>query len=288
MVLPKLIDLHMHSTVSDGSDSPAELLCNVKNAGLEFFSLTDHDAVKGCSEIKDLLKPEDPLFIPGVEFSCKDEEGKYHILGYGYDPGSEGILDVVSLGHSYRIKKVRARLEYLEKEFGFTFPQEDLDELFALDNPGKPHIGNMMVRRGYADSRQDAIKLYINRLHFETQYVRPEEAIEGILKAKGIPVLAHPFYGNGDQLILGDEMEGRLKRLLDMGLKGVEAFYSGFTVKLINQMLALAQKYDLYVTAGSDYHGSNKLIELGDTGCPDASEGPAGLRSFMEAVLENE
>ena len=97
-------------------------------------------------------------------------------------------------------------------------------------------------------------------------------------------MLAHPVYGSGDQLILGEEMEQRLRRLIGFGLQGVEAYYSGFTKKLRAMMLEMAQRYDLYVTAGSDYHGTNKLIPLGDTGLEDASQGVEGLQRFLREV----
>ena len=94
------IDLHMHTTVSDGTDSPEGILDKVRSAGLALFSVTDHDAVKGCRIIQALLTPDDPAFLTGVEFSCKDEEGKYHILGYGFDPEAEPICRVVEKGHN--------------------------------------------------------------------------------------------------------------------------------------------------------------------------------------------
>ncbi len=278
------IDLHMHTTVSDGSDSPEEIISYVKEAGIDLFSVTDHDAVKGCKIIKDILNDDDPVFINGAEFSCKDEKGKYHILGYNYDPDAESITKLVDLGHGYRINKVKKRLEYIKDEFGFTFPQEELKKLFSLDNPGKPHIGNLMVKYGYAETKEKAIKDFIDRIRFKSEYVRPEEAIEGILKAGGIPILAHPSYGSGDQIIVGEEMDERLRYLMEFGLKGVEAYYSGFSGKLTKQMLDFAEKYDLYVTAGSDYHGRNKLVVLGDNGLDKASDGPVGLKRFLEAV----
>ena len=286
MDLPKIIDLHMHTTVSDGTDTPAEILVRVKEAGIELFSVTDHDAVKGCLQIQAVLGPGDPQFITGAEFSCKDEEGKYHILGYGYDPMSAAMQKLIALGHGYRMNKLAARLAFLEKEFAVKLPKEAIDELYAMDNPGKPHIGNLMVRYGFAETKDAAIRDFLNKLHAPTQYVRPEEAIEGILGSGGIPVLAHPFYGSGDQLILGQEMEDRLKKLMGFGLQGVEAFYSGFTKRLWEQMLKYAEKYGLYVTAGSDYHGANKLVVLKDTGCENAAEGPEGLQRFLRDVLE--
>ena len=287
MHYPEKIDLHMHTTVSDGTDTPEEILANVKEAEIELFSVTDHDAVKAGPMIRDLLKEGDPLFLTGAEFSCKDEEGKYHILGYGFDPDSEAIRQLVDLGHGYRMDKVNARLDFLRDEFNFVFPQEELNELLSMDNPGKPHIGNLMVKMGYAPTKEIAIKEYINKVRFPNKYVRPEEAIEGILGGGGVPVLAHPSYGNGDDIIVGQEMDQRLRKLIDFGLEGVEVFYSGFTDKLRSEMLSFAEKYDLYITAGSDYHGSNKLVVLGDTGCDNAAEGPQGMRRFLDRVLNS-
>ena len=284
MINANKMDLHMHSTVSDGTDTPEEILARVRQTGLELFALSDHDAIKGCARIRGARREGDPQFLNGVEFSCKDEEGKYHILGYGYDPDSEAIQAVVNLGHSLRMKKVTARLDFIRTRFGFAFPEEEIRALLALDNPGKPHIGNLMVRHGYASTKDEAIRNYIDKLRLPNEYIRPEEAIEGILQSGGIPVLAHPAYGSGDQLILGEEMDSRIRRLMDFGLPGLEAYYSGFTDKLRRQILSFAERYGLYVTAGSDYHGANKLVQLGDTGLADAAEYPAGLLRFLDAA----
>ena len=186
------IDLHMHSAVSDGSDTPGEIISRVKQAGIGLFSLTEHDAEKGCGIIQSLLKEDDPAFICGVEFSCKDDQGSYHILGYGYDPDLPAIKALVEKGHSLRMKKVTARLDFIKNEFGFVFPQEELQKLLAMDNPGKPHIGNLMVKYGYAATKEEAIIDYIDKLRIRNEYLSPEEAISGILAGKGIPVLAHP------------------------------------------------------------------------------------------------
>ena len=284
------MDLHMHSVISDGSDTLPELLQKVRKEGIELFSLTDHDAIRGSVEMRALLETNSeeealPLFIPGVEFSCKDEDGKYHILGYAYDPDAPAIAEVVAKGHGYRMKKVRARLTYIKEEFGFVFPDEEIEKLMALNNPGKPHIANLMVKFGYAGSKKEGIDNYLNKIHFKSEYVRPEEAIDGILRAGGIPVLAHPAYGSGDELILGDEMEIRLKKLMGFGIQGIEAYYSGFTEKIRGQMLALAERHALYVTAGSDYHGTNKIVRLGDTGLERVSDGPEGMQRFLADAM---
>ena len=88
------IDLHMHTTVSDGTDTPEEILGRVKENGIDLFAITDHDAIKGCGVIRQMRKPDDPQFLTGVEFSCRDEEGQYHILGYGYDPEAESMREL--------------------------------------------------------------------------------------------------------------------------------------------------------------------------------------------------
>lgn len=275
------IDLHMHSTISDGTDSPVELIEKVKSCGIDVFSVTDHDSVKSAEIIKKALGKKDPAFISGVEFSCRDGKGKYHILGYGYDPESVAILNIVDYSHSLRMKKVTARLDFLKTEFGFCFSEEDTKKLLSLDNPGKPHIGNLMVKYGFAETKETAINDYINRIKIKNEYLSPEKAISGIIAAGGIPVLAHPFYGSGDELILGDEMAERLERLTEYGIRGIEAFYSGFSDKLCNEALSLAEKYNLFVTAGSDYHGKNKLVNIGDTGLSEKAEHKERLLPFL-------
>ena len=277
----------MHSAVSDGTDQPEQLPEKVRNAGIDLFALTDHDTAAGYGRIRKVRRPEDPEVLSGVEFSCRDEIGKYHILGYGFDPDSDPIRHLVETGHSYRMKKAQARLDFLEDRFGFAFPEEEIRLLLSLSNPGKPHIGNLMVKYGYVENKEKAIREYINQVSFPSEYIRPEQAIQGILQGGGVPVLAHPVFGSGEELIIGEELEQRLKRLMGFGLQGVEAFYSGFSPKLRMQVLFFADKYRLYATAGSDYHGKNKLVEIGDTKLDRAMMVPA-VRRFLERVLEKE
>ena len=272
----------MHTMISDGTDTPEEIIAHVREEGIALFSVTDHDSIKAGRIIPPLLREDDPAFLCGAEFSCRDEEGKYHILGYGCDPDTEAMRILVDSGHRLRMNKVLARLDFLKNRFGFSFPEEELQQLLAMDNPGKPHIGNLMVKYGYAGTKDQAIKEYIDQIQFGDEYVRPEEAIRGILGGGGVPVLAHPSYGSGDELIIGGEMDHRLHKLMEYGLQGVEAYYSGFTAKLRSEILGFAEKYELYVTAGSDYHGKNKMVPLGDTGLASVGDGVYGLRRFLE------
>ena len=207
MSYPVKIDLHMHTVLSDGTDKPEEMPARVKEAGLELFSVTDHDSVTASGILRGILRLEDPKFVSGAEFSCRDEQGKYHILGYGFDPDSESIRELVGKGHGLRMKKVRMRLDFLRDRFGFDFPPEEIEKLLGLANPGKPHIGNLMVRYGFAETKEAAIRDYIDKARIRSEYIRPEEAVSGILGGGGIPILAHPIYGSGDQLIMGEEMD---------------------------------------------------------------------------------
>ena len=278
------MDLHIHTTVSDGTDTPEALLSRVRALGLELFSVTDHDDVKGCRRILARRGADDPAFVTGVEFSCREGDEKSHILGYGFDPEAPPILALMEKGHRFRMSKVLQRLDFLKKTFGFAFPDQEIRALLALDNPGKPHIGNLMVKYGYAPSKNVAIKSYIDRLQFPSTFIPPEEAITAILSSGGIPVLAHPSFGSGGERIRGDEMDRRLRKLMGYGLQGVEAFYSEFSEELRQEVLGFAAKYDLYVTAGSDYHGKNKQISLGCTGLGPSAEWPEGLRRFLRAL----
>lgn len=280
-----MIDLHLHTTFSDGTDSPKALLKKTREAGLSLFSVTDHDGIAGMQEIIENLEPGDPDFITGVEFSCKDEKGKYHILGYGFNPGSHAIVEVIRRGHEYRMKKQETRLRRLQEEFGFQFPEERVREILSLDNPGKPHVANLMMEFGYAGTKEEAINEYIDRLKFKSDYVRPEEAIRGIIEGGGIPILAHPVFGDGSQLIDSGELAGRIARLKGAGLAGVEGYYERYDTAQREEILVLAEEHDLYVTAGSDYHGGNKNVKLGDTRLETGGgDMPAGLKRFLEDV----
>ncbi|MBQ9030220.1 MAG: PHP domain-containing protein [Parasporobacterium sp.] len=282
----KNIDLHMHSNVSDGTDSPKELLALVKEKKISLFSLTDHDALNGAMEIQNHLDqfPEPLLFLRGVELSCQDARGKYHILGYQYDRKGGPLHQMVQKAHDIRLEKVTARLDFLKREFGFSFREEDVRALFQNHNPGKPHIAKMMVTYGYAESVSDAMKRFLNKKKFPNVALPPEKAIGSIIDSGGTAILAHPAYGDGDQLILGEDMDQRIRYLMDFGLQGMECYYSSFTPRIIEEMLDLAGKYQLFVTAGSDYHGSNKLVCLGDTNLPAPQDRAPGFHAFLKAV----
>lgn len=277
------IDLHMHTTISDGTDTPEELLSVVKSAGITHFSITDHDAVKGAQIMLDLLSPSDPVFIPGVEFSCRDELGKYHILGYGFDPASPSIQEIVKKGHENRMAEVSSRLKALKDERSIVFPDEEVEKLLSLPNPGKPHIGNLLVKYGYAESRGQAITEIINKLNVKSLDLDPQEVITAIRNGGGISVLAHPSFGSGTQKIFGKELEMRVDHLVAMGLQGIEAYYSTFTKEIRDEVLAIAERRNLLITSGSDYHGKNKTVRPGELGTDSPIDYVEKVSAFLKA-----
>ena len=278
------IDLHIHTTVSDGTDTPEELVEKVKNAGITLFSVTDHDAIKAAKTIAPLCLESGLRFIPGVEFSCRDRAGKYHILAYGFDPASEPLTALVKRGQTLRADKLFSRVAYLHDAFGVEFPEEEIIRLLSESNPGKPHLANLLVKYGYADTFRSAMEKYLDGLPTLSEYVGPDEAIAGILSGGGIPILAHPLFGSGREKLTPDELEHRLARLKEYGLEGIEAFYSGFTPEMTAGLLEKADKYGFLVTAGSDYHGENKTVRLAETGLPEPAEYPAAFLRFLSRV----
>jgi len=277
-------DLHLHTSVSDGTDSPEELLRNVREAGVTVFSVTDHDALKGCLTVRQHLGPGDPVFIPGVEFSCRDGEGRYHILGYDCDLSpSSRAAELVERSHALRMEKAQRRIDAL-RERGYRIPEERVAEFMALDNPGKPHLGNLLVELGCARTKEEAIRSIIDPLHVHSEYLDPGEVIQGILDAGGVPVLAHPTRGNGGDCVRGSDLEQRVRRLREMGLRGLESWYSEFSPEETAEVLSLAERFGLCATAGSDYHGANKAVRIGQTGLPAGTEHPL-LRSFLIKVM---
>ncbi len=278
------VDLHVHSKASDGTCKPEEIADEVKEKGLLFFALTDHDTYEGGMELLSKRPEEAGRFVLGIELSCKDELGKYHILGYRFDPNNVAMMQIVEEAHDTRIFKVLNRIRILREQFGFTFTTDEIDELMANPNPGKPHIANLMLKHHYAKERGEAIGL-INRCRVKSRHLTPERAIGAITEAGGIAVLAHSYFGDGAQNLTLEEVKERVKRFEPIGLQGLECFYSRYTEEQRLQLLAFAQERGLYVTAGSDYHGSNKKVVLGDTGLMPDDTVPEGLTRFLEAVI---
>ena len=275
--MASFIDLHIHTTASDGSDSPAVLLQNLKKAGISTFSVTDHDTMDGALQMEQLVTPEF-RFIRGIEFSCETPAGKCHILGYGYDPRDPVFLAALAEGKALRQEKLDVRARYLREKLGITLTEEELAWLNSLESPGKPHFGKILVDRGFAATIDEAIQVYINPCKPPRDRIAGSTAVTAIRHAGGIPVWAHPLGGEGEKRLTLAQFRAQLDYLLGQGIQGLECHYSRYTSADRAFLVEQAVKHDLLISGGSDYHGSNKRdLPLGCLSADGRDAAPADL-----------
>ena len=280
------VDLHIHTTASDGSDSPALLLWHLKEAGITTFSITDHDTITGALEMETLVTPEF-RFIRGIEFSCETPAGKCHILGYNFDPHDPVFSAALEEGAALRREKFLSRLRYLEETLSITFTAEEKAWLHSLKSPGKPHFGQLLVDRGIAATITEAIQKYINPHKPRRDRIHSRTAIAAILHAGGIPVWAHPLGGEGEKRLSAEEFKIQLAILKDQGIRGLECGYSRYSRSDVEFLTAQAQSHNLLISGGSDYHGTNKqdlpLGRLSADGTPLPDENLTILKKILNS-----
>ena len=253
------IDLHLHSSYSDGSDSVRELAEKIKQAGIKTFALTDHDTVAGCEEMAQLM-PDG--FIPSVELTCKAGDIKCHILGYNIDYHNPGLLALIEKGKKLRRAKLETRIEYLKKTWEIELTKDELDWLYSRKSVVKTHIANILVNRGLSDNNQDAMKKYLDGCKAGDTRFTGEEAISAIKSAGGTPVWAHPLGGEGERHLSKEEFLPKLEKMKSVGIEGLECYYSRYNQEEIEFLVDCAKKFNLAITGGSDYHGSNKSVTI--------------------------
>ena len=277
------VDLHIHTTASDGSDSPALLLRKLKEAGITTFSITDHDTITGGLEMERLVTPEF-RFIRGIEFSCETAAGKCHILGYGFEPQDPLFRAALEEGAALRREKLLSRLRYLEETLSITFTEAEKTWLYSLKSPGKPHFGKLLVDRAIAATITEAIQKYINPHKPRRDRIEAGTAISAILHAGGIPVWAHPLGGEGEKRLSVEEFQVQLSVLMDAGIQGLECFYSRYSHADVEFLTARAQSHNLLISGGSDYHGTNKQdLPLGRL-CADGIPFPAENLTILKKI----
>jgi predicted metal-dependent phosphoesterase TrpH len=264
----RAIDLHTHSNNSDGTFSVKELIDRAHDKGLAAIALTDHDTVDGVDEAIEYAasKYPDLEVIPGVELSTEGEGREVHIVGLYIDNHDKEFVEGLSAFIDSRTTRNKKMCKKLSEEAGIPISYEALMEEFPDTVITRAHFAKFMVDRGYVNSRAEVFDRYIGDhcpYYVGREKITPEDAIRSILKAKGVPVFAHPILCRfGDDRL--DDFVGRLK---GAGLVGIEAVYSTYERRDEIQIKELAKKYDLLVSGGSDFHGANKPdIDLG-TGC---------------------
>ena len=256
------IDLHIHTNASDGTDSPEILLTNVQKAGIKIFAVTDHDTITGAMKMSKIVPPG-IKFIKGVELSCRTEKSRCHILGLNYDENNQEFQEALKAVDDLRHQKFYLRIKFLRENFGIEFTDEEIDYLSKIPGIGKPLIANMIVSKGLAENRQDAISRYLNKLTTSSYRIEARQAVKAIISSGGIPVWAHPLGGEGERELTEGEFFEMLEELMSFGLKGLECWYSKYPVKKCEWLVNIAKRSGLLVSGGSDYHGKNKTIPLG-------------------------
>jgi len=250
------VDLHIHSTASDGRLSPAEVVRKSVERGLAIIAIADHDTVNGIPPALTAAKDYPQLkIIPSVEISADVALGEVHVLGHFIDytdPELRATLDKFRNSREERAQGMITKLKIL----GIHIEWQRVQQIAGSGSIGRPHIAQAMMEKGHITSFKEAFTNYLG--HNGPAYVKrtkmtPDEAVKLILKAKGLPVLAHPLTVNAPETLIIE--------LKAAGLIGLEAYYNNYTTDVINQLVNLANKYDLIASGGSDYHGIDDNIE---------------------------
>lgn len=250
-----IIDLHTHSTCSDGSMSPEELVSHAKTEGLRALALTDHDTVDGLARAQEAAKALDLEFIPGIEFSVVSQR-ETHIVGLYIDPQEPGFAAALE---GIRQERLHRNLMTQERLAALGFPIS-LEEVRAESHGpliGRAHFAKVMVKKGFAPSVKEAFRLYLaagKPAYCPVKALNAQECIRIIKAAGGVAVAAHLHHIGKE----GKDLEDYLLELKGYGLDAVEGLYSEYSPEMTQQYQALAKKLGLLLSGGSDFHGSMK------------------------------
>lgn len=257
-----MIDLHIHSTCSDGTFTPEEIIQKVIDKRLYGFSLTDHDTVDGISNILATHLPDDLKFIPGIEISCDALGREIHILGYGIDHKNKALNDTL---RSLRNKRFQRNLDmiHLFQKDGYPITLEKLQNGEPDTVITRAHFARTLIAEGICTSMDQAFSKYLGetcKYYVPKPFFDPKDCLKLILDAGGIPVLAHPFLYKFSNL----DTKHLIRDLKEYGLCGIEVYHSSQHAGQISKLREWQNEYDLLATGGSDFHGTNKPdIEIG-------------------------
>ncbi|MGB8362793.1 MAG: PHP domain-containing protein [Acidimicrobiia bacterium] len=258
-----IVDLHTHSTASDGSVSPGQLVKLAKRAGISILAITDHDTQAGVAEAMGAGRPTGVEVVPGVELSLEHDSGGMHLVVLWLEPGSGPLQDRLSELQSGRTPR-NERIVELLNESGMPLTMDEVLEESGDGTVGRPHIAAVMARHGYVPDIRAAFDLWLARgrpAYVGRPRLEPEVAIDLARSSGAVPVLAHPHTLG---ITTAREMAALLERLRDAGLVGLEALYASYHRHEREGYSDLARRFGLEVSGGSDYHGAYKPgLELG-------------------------
>ena len=248
-----MIDLHIHTSASDGQFSPAETVDLAWKAGVTALSVTDHDTTDGVAEASLAAHQYAMHFFTGIEISVQGED-ELHILGYGIDPQHPALQKFCREQKKNREARTARLLCYLA-DAGVPITLEEVRQCNQGNASGRPHFARTLVQKGYVASVQEAFDRYLATPAFYQKVERPkpspEEGISVLCQSGGVAVLAHPYLLH----LNSDQLEALFVHLKACGLAGIEVYYSRHTPEQTRLYLRLAKKYDLFFTCGSDFHG---------------------------------
>ncbi len=250
------LDLHLHTTASDGRLSPEDVVRTAAQLGLAVISITDHDSVDGLAPALKAAENHPPLrVIPGVECSTDVPHGEVHILGYFVDhTNPELVIKLAAFRNSRRVRaqKMIAKLDTM----GVHIEWNRVQDIAGSGSVGRPHVAQAMLEKGYVPSLKEAFNRYIGReapAYVEREKMTPEEVVELITRVGGLAVLAHPAEI--------DDLEHLIPHLQRVGLVGMEVYYNNYNLKTTQHLASLAHKHALVATGGSDFHGMDNATE---------------------------
>ncbi len=243
------VDLHSHTTASDGALSPRELVREAARRGVRVLAITDHDSTEGLAEAFDEVRKHPPMaLIPGIEINCDVAGGEIHILGYFIDYEAEwfqGFLREQRAERVARVHRIAARLA----ELGMPIDPEEVLALVKEGSAGRPHIAQVMVARGYVKDHREAFDRYLRAggsANVPRKKLSPSDAVAVIRRAGGVPVMAHPGLA---------DLDGMIPDLVKAGLMGIECYYHEHSAAQTRNYLQMCKDLGLVATGGSDFHG---------------------------------
>ena len=257
-----MIDLHAHTTASDGTMSPNDLVILAKKHGIEAIAITDHDTVEGIPEALAAGEREGIEVIPGLELSVEHNPGSMHILGLFIDHENEQLNE--SLGEIQGSRATR-NPKIIEKlnEFGLNVSMEEVEKISGGGQLGRPHIAAALIKNGYVRTVQEAFDKYLKKgasAYFERHRLTREETVDMIHGAGGLVIIAHP----GTLGVNGQQLDSLLQELKDVGFDGIEVFYNNHSQVEEDRLMQAADKFGFLISGGTDFHGENKpAIKIG-------------------------